>query len=316
MRIVKSIVSSWIGHKNTRSSAAIAFYTIFSITPLLAIGVGAVGLFISKANAQKVIVDQVARIASAEAAAIVKTILLNFKLQASGKIASVFFIIVMIYSASMVFDELRTALNKIFGVKRHENSKERFLVFIRGRIISGLFAFSAGALVIANIIVSTSLTILGKLTRFFPHIGTKASFHKIGFINQSVSFLIVSITFFCFFRFLPHTRPSTKNIVPGIITSVILFEAGKYLLKLYLTGTMVTSSFGAGGTFVAAIVWVYYSVQTILLGAEVSNYFENKDLHSLPKSKRKLIVRMRGKKTDLEKHSDKNESPDTIDSLS
>lgn len=286
MRIVKSVISAWIGHKNSSASAAIAFFTIFSVAPLLALGVGFAGLFISKAHAQKEIVEQISRIASPEAAAIVKTLLLNFQVESTGKLASFILIMLMIYSASMVFDELRTALSRIFGVKRHETKRERLLIFLKGRIISGLFAFSAGILVVANFFVSTSLIILTELIRYFPEIAQKTSLYWIALVNHSVSFLIVFIIFFCFFRFLPQTRPSTRNMIPGILTSVIMFELGKYFLRLYLTKTMLASSFGAGGTLVAAILWVYYSVQTILLGAEISNYFETRDIHRLIRSKR------------------------------
>lgn len=287
--IVKSVGSAWIAHRNTSASASIAFYTVFSITPLLAIGVGAAGLFISKASAQNEIVSHVARIASPEAAAIVKTVLQNFRVEDTGTLASVVLLLLMIYSASMVFEELRTALNRIFGVRKHETAKEQIYVFIRGRVIAGLFAFSAGFLVVANLFISTFLTVFEKLIHYFPDFTQKMSFYWIFFLNQSVSFLVVSIIFFCFFRFLPHKRPSFRNMFPGIMLSAVLFESGKYLLKLYLTKTTVASSFGAGGTLVAAIVWVYYSVQIILLGAEVSNYMENIAMHRYPASVRRKM---------------------------
>lgn len=286
-RIVKSIISSWIAHKNTSASAAIAFYTIFSITPLLAIGVGAAGLFISTAEAKKEIVAQIARIASPEAAAIVKTVLLNFKVPLTGKFASTILIVLMIYSASMVFDELSTALNRIFGLKRQNNTREQLFILIKGRVISGLFAFSAGFLVVANFFVSTFLTIFEKFIKFFPEFAGITSLNWIAFINQCVSFLLVSLIFLLFYKFLPRKKPTAKNMLPGIMLSAFLFEGGKYLLKLYLTKTMLASSFGAGGTLVAAIMWVYFSVQIILLGAEVSIYIENKAMHKISKSIKK-----------------------------
>lgn len=287
-RIIKSIISSWIAHKNTSASASIAFYTIFSITPLLAIGVGAAGLFISKAYAQSEIVSQIARIASPEAAAIVKTVLLNFKVPETGRLASTVLILLMIYSASMVFDELSNALNIIFGLKRLETKKDQLSVFIKGRIVSGIFAFSAGFLVVSNFFVSAFLTVFEKMIKFFPQFTGNSYFYWVSFLNQFISFLVVFLIFFCFFRFLPIKKPGIKNLLPGILLSSLLFEGGKYLLKLYFTKTMVASSFGAGGTLVAAIVWVYYSVQIILLGAEVSNYMENKEMHKYPKSIRRL----------------------------
>jgi len=287
-RTVKSIISSWIAHKNTSASAAIAFYTIFSITPLLAIGVGAAGLFISKSYAQQEIVSQIARIASPEAAAIVKTVLLNFRVPKTGRLASTILIFVMIYSASMVFDELSNALNKIYGLKRLETTKDQLLIFIKGRIISGIFAFSAGFLVVANFFVSAFLSIFEKLVNFFPKVVDGAAFYWIAILNQAVSFIVVFIIFFCFFRFLPRQKLSIKNMLPGILLSSILFEIGKFLLKLYLTKTMMASSFGAGGTLVAAIVWVYYSVQIILLGAEVSSYIEHKEMRRYSKTGRIL----------------------------
>lgn len=290
-KIVRSVASSWIAHKNTSTSAAIAFYTVFSITPLLAIGVGAAGLFISRASAQNEIVAQVARLASPEAAAIVRTVLLNFRIETTGTFASVVLLMLMIYSASMVFEELRTALNRIFGVKKHETAKDQLYVFVRGRVISGIFAFSAGFLAVANLFISTFLTVFEKMIQYFPDSTRKMSFYWISFLNQSISFLVVFIIFFCFFRFLPQKRPSFRNMIPGIMLSAFLFESGKYLLKLYLTKTTLASSFGAGGTLVAAIVWVYYSVQIILLGAEVSNYMENLAMHRYPASVRRRMRR-------------------------
>lgn len=287
-RIAKSIISSWIAHKNTSASAAIAFYTIFSITPLLAIGVGAAGLFISTVDAKNVIVSQIYRIASPEAAAIVKTVLMNFQVPETGRFASTILVFLMIYSASMVFDELSSALNRIFGLKRQENQREQFFIYIKGRLISGLFAFSAGFLVVANFFVSTFLTVFEKFIDFFPQFTEITSLNWIVILNQCVSFFVVALIFLLFFRFLPRKKPTMLMMIPGIIISAFLFECGKYLLKLYLTRTMMASSFGAGGTLVAAIVWVYYSVQIILLGAEISNYIENRSLHNLPKSIRRL----------------------------
>lgn len=275
-KAVRSIITSWVQHKNTRASAAIAFYTIFSITPLLAIGVGVTGIFINKIEAKQEIVAQIAKIASPEAASVAKTVLNNFKVPDTGRLASFFLVILLIYSASMVFDELRNALNSIFGAKKHEDPKEQLLIFLKARLVSGLFAFSAGLLVVLNFFISTFLTIIEKLTRFFPQFKIHHKFIWIAILNQGVSFVVVSLIFFCFYRFLPRKRPEISSIVPGVIFSAFMFEAGKYFLKLYLTQTMVTSSFGAGGTIVAAIVWVYYSVQIVLLGAELSNYLDKR----------------------------------------
>ena len=261
----KKAFFAWDDHEAPRLGAALAFYTLLSLAPLviLVMAVGAIAFGHSAAQDQ--IISQVQGMIGSDGANAVRTMIANAQKPASGILASVVGVITLLFGASGVFGELRSALNKIWGVKPVSGSgiagliKERFFSF--GMVLA------IGFLLLVSLVVSAALAALGKFCGGILPVPEWV----LSAINFILSFAGVAILFALIFKYVPETRIAWTDVTTGAIATAFLFTVGKFLIGLYLGRTGLGSAYWAAGSLIVVIVWVYYSAMIFFFGAEFTH---------------------------------------------
>ncbi len=270
--LLKETYTKWSDHNASRLCASVAFYTLLSLAPLLLIMVAITSLVFNQQQAQNVLIDQARQMMGSRGAETVHLLLQRKPAESSGIIASVIAFITLLFGASGVFNELRQALNVIWDATPKNESG------IMGMIRERLFAFAmvlcVGLLLLVSLLLSTGVAFIGK---FFNQVVPIPPF-ALEIINFIVSFVIISFLFALMFKYVPALHISWRNVRVGAIGSALLFTIGKVLLGLYLGKASVGSAYGAAGSLVVVVVWVYYSAQIFFFGAEFTRVYA--DAHS------------------------------------
>jgi membrane protein len=260
--ILKKAGNSWLEDKASRMGAALAYYSVFSVAPLLLVALGITGVFFGERAAKKELHQQISETVGAPVAGAVEEILGNIHRSGSGVPGSVIGVAILLFGASGVFAELQDALNTIWKVTPQPGAG--VWAVIRDRLVSFLVVVSSGVLLIASLVVSTAVVGFQEALRT----GMPGGDWLWWLCNLVVSFGIVAILFALIYELLPDTTVQWRDVWLGAILAALLFTLGKYLIGLYLTRGAVTSAFGAAGSVIVLLVWVYYSSQILLFGAE------------------------------------------------
>jgi membrane protein len=267
LSIFKITFASWNKHEAPRLGAALAFYTILSLSPLVIIVVALGGLIFSRSTAQTHILSEVQGMIGPDGGKAVASMLANAQKPAAGIIGTIVGLLSLLFGASGVFTELRSALNLIWEVKPEETSG--IVGLVRERFFSFGMVLSIGFLLLVSLVLSTVLAAVGK---FFggllpvPSVVLEA-------VNFLLSYLGVAALFGLIFRFVPEAKVRWNNVWLGACVTAILFTIGKTLIGLYLGKSSVGSTYGAAGSVIVVIVWVYYSAQIFFFGAEFTHAY-------------------------------------------
>ena len=265
--LLKRTYSIWSDHNAPRLGASVAFYTLLSFAPLLVLTVAVVALVFGEQRARAGLIDQARQMVGDRGADTVKSLLSHAQKFSSGFIASIIAFVTLLFGASGVFAELRDALNIIWDAQPTHKS------CLTGMIKHRLFVFgmvlSVGFLLLVSLMISAGLAFLGK---FFGELLPLPAF-VFEIVNFAVSFLVIAALFALLFKFVPARQISWRDVRIGAIGTAILFTLGKAVLGLYLGKASVGSAYGAAGSLVAVIVWVYYSAQIFFFGAEFTRVY-------------------------------------------
>jgi membrane protein len=275
LSILKTTFASWNKHEAPRLGAALAFYTILSLSPLVIIVVAVGGLMFSRSTAQTHILNQVQGMIGPDGGKAVQAMLANAQKPSAGVLGTIVGLLSLLFGASGVFTELRSALNLIWGVKQEETSG--IWQLLRERFFSFGMVLSIGFLLLVSLVLSTVLAAIGK---FFGGLLPVPSL-VLEVINFLVSYIGVAALFGLIFRFVPEAKVRLNKVWLGACVTAILFTIGKTLIGLYLGKTSVGSTYGAAGSVIVVIVWVYYSAQIFFFGAEFTHAYAE---HELPAS--------------------------------
>lgn len=261
--LMKDAALAWNNYGAASMGAAIAFYTIFSIAPLLIITMAIAGFFFGADAAQGQIYAQTRSLVGAEGATALQGLVMSASRPTEGIIATVLGLIFMIFGATGVFAELQGAMDRIWQTPvKTEQSGLWYL--IRRRILTFGLLLSIAFLLLVSLAVSAFLSTIQSLWT--------SQTDELEFvwqlINFVVSFMIVTGLFALIFKLLPRVSVAWTDVLIGAAFTALLFNIGKFLIGLYIGKTGVVSAFGASGTLIAMVVWVYYSAQIFLLGAE------------------------------------------------
>ena len=263
--MLRESFSAWNQHEVPRMGAALAFYTILSLAPLVILVISIVALVIGESSAQDQLIGQVRNMVGNKGAEAVKGLIDQAREPAAGSFAVVIGVITLLIGASGVFGELRSALNKIWNVApRHENG---VWAEVRLRFFSFGMVLAVGFLLLVSLLVGTALAAVGK---FFGGMLPLPEF-VLGGINLMVSLGGTVILFALMFRYVPEKKIAWRRLWVGATATAVLFTLGKFLIGLYLGKAGVGSAYGAAGSFVVLIVWVYYSAMIFLFGAEFTH---------------------------------------------
>jgi membrane protein len=260
---LKSAVSRWIADKGPRLGAALAFYSVLSLAPLLLLVVAIAGLVFERDAARQEVVEQMRQLVGKPGADAVETMMKSADEPTTGIVASVVGLVTLLFGAAGVFGELQDAMNSIWRAKPKSN--HWFRTFLKDRLFSFSMVLGTGFLLMVSLVVSAALHAL----QSFLNISAAANV-MFFILNLVVSLVIFAGLFTLIFKFVPDAKvPWGPALLSGFVTAV-LFSVGKFLLGAYLGRASFMSPYGAAGSFVVVIVWVYYSAQILYFGAELS----------------------------------------------
>ncbi len=254
--------SQWSDRNAPRLGAALAYYTLLSIAPLLILLVAILGLVFDKNTAEHQLLGQVQDMVGASAAKSLRSVLDNAHQTSSGIIASIIALVTLLFGASGVFVELRDSLNTIWNAPPRPSSN--WLSMLWQRIVSFGMVLALGFLLLASLVLSAGLAIV---TKFFESYLPLRVAVVSEFANFVLPLLALSVLFALVFKFVPDVPVDWRDVTIGAIATALFFQVGKAALALYLATAGVGSTYGAAGSLVAFVVWVYYSAQIFLFGA-------------------------------------------------
>jgi membrane protein len=266
-QLLSSTFTQFRADKVPRMGAALAYYTIFSITPLVVISIAVAGVVFGREAAQGAIVDEIRGVVGVQTARIIEAMIMAADRPASGLLATIVGIVVLLVGASGVFGEMRDALNTIWDV---QSGRQRGLLgFIKDRFASFTMVAGVGFLLLVSLVVSAALSALGALWRLYLPMSQ--------FLLQAIDFLVslgvIGLLFAMIYRVLPAVRLAWRDVWAGAGISALLFTVGKAAIGLYLGRTATASTYGAAGALVVLMVWVYYSAQIFYFGAEFTRLY-------------------------------------------
>jgi membrane protein len=265
--ILKQTVSEFSGDKVPRLGAALAYYTIFSLAPLLLIVIAISGLVFGHDAAQGKIFGQLRGALGPTTAAAMQEMVKNAAKPKTGTIATILGVVTLLLGASGVFGQLKDALNTIWDVKPKEG--RGIMGMVKDRFFSFAMVFGLGFLLLVSLIIDTAIGAMGKYAG--SHLpGGEALWH---IVELAFSFVVITVLMAGIFRLLPDLKIEWRDVWLGAALTSILFVLGKFALGIYFAKSAVGSSFGAAGSLVLVLLWVYYSAQILLFGAEFTQVY-------------------------------------------
>ena len=258
--MLQETVADYIEDEALSRGAAIAYYTIFSIAPVLVICIAIAGLVFGEEAAQGAMVGQLRGMMGDQAAEAIQTMIASAGNKTSGIWATVIGIITLLITATGVFGEMQASLNLIWKAQ----APTGVTGILKARAAGLGLVATLGFLLLVSLVVSAALTALGaSLNRVVPGMDT-----ILRLANFLFSFLMVSALFAAIYKILPDRQLRWKDVGVGAVATAFLFTVGKTLIGLYIGSSSVASSYGAAGALVIVLLWIYYSSQIFLLGAE------------------------------------------------
>jgi membrane protein len=265
-QLLKQTVLDWFSHRCISKGAALAFYALFSMAPILVLVIAVAGAVFGPDAAAGEIVRQLERLAGHEGAAAVEAMIKGANDPAAGGLASLIALITLFVGSTTAFAELKQSLDEIWFER---NVPDRGVVAaIRTRLVS------FGLVLVLGFLLLVSLAVNAALAAFAHFWSTAAGGSDLAvMLSSCVTFLVITVLFAAIYKLLPPVRLSWSDVVVGSLLTALLFEAGKYFIGLYLGNASVTSAFGAAGSFGVLALWVYYSAQIFFLGAEFTRLY-------------------------------------------
>lgn len=264
LRLFWSAVQSFSADKVPRLGAALAYYTLFAIAPVLLVVIAIAGALFGEAAVRGEIVGQIEGVMGREGAVAVQQLLEGAARPREGRLASIIGGATFFLATTGAFLELQGALNAIWRVRPKQDSGINFLRVVRRRLLSFGIVVTLGFLLMVSLAVSAALSALA------GWIGARVPGFDIllSVVNIAVSLLVISALFALLFKVLPDVELTWRDVGLGALVTGILFTIGKELMSIYLGQSATASTYGAAGSVVILLLWVYYSSQIVLLGAE------------------------------------------------
>ena len=261
--LVKKSVTSWIDDYAPSMGAAISYYTVFSIAPLLLIVIAVAGFVWGREAVQGQIVEQLSGLIGKDGASGIQALIQSANKPVQGLVATVISIFILIIGATTVFAELQSSLDRIWDAPAAKKASGLWAT-LRSRLLSLGFILCLGFLLSVSLVFGAGVAAFGSWANgLFPGWET-----VLQLLNIVISLVIATVLFAMIYKLMPQARVSWGDVWVGAVVTAVLFEVGKTLIGLYIGKSGVTSSFAAAGSLVVLLVWVYYSSQIFLLGAE------------------------------------------------
>ena len=261
--LIKDAAIGWSDHRASRMGAALAFYTVFSLGPVLLLAVAVAGFFFGQGIARGEIHQQISSMIGPQAAAEVQMVLMRAHRPTAGLVATVISVVTLLLSADTALVELKSGLDEIWGVA--VDSRRWYWAYLRTRLVSIALILALGLLLLASLLFSAALGALEAVSRGIIVVGV-----ILKWTNSLISFGLAALLFATVYKVLPSVRLAWKDVAVGALITATLFIVGKYAIGVYLGSSTVASTYGAAGSLIVVLLWVYYSAQIFLLGAELT----------------------------------------------
>jgi membrane protein len=287
LKVLISAGKNWNSDNAFKHSAAVSFYTLFSLAPITIIAVGMAGVVFGKEVAQKQFSAQMSQLIGQSSADVIQQAMAASELKEKGWMSTAIGIGLLIVGATTVFGQLQDSLNAIWGVTA-KPSRHGWMVIIVQRLISFAMVLTVGFLLLTSLVLSTALTAAIDLTSGWLSVPPWA-LHSADLL---VGLVVITVLFALLFKVLPDVEVRWKEVWRGAFITAVLFSIGRFLIALYLGHSTIASTYGAAGSLVALLIWIYYSCAILFYGAEfVRAYRAVHDLPVTPKSTAVLVRR-------------------------
>ena len=265
--VAKEAAENWSAHKDSRQGAALAYYSVFSIGPLIVIAIAVAGFVFGRDAVTGEVASTIKDLIGETGAQAVQAMLADAGRPRAGLLASALGIGTLLLAAIGVVVQLKDALNTVWEVERTPGTGVWY--YLRSYILSFAGVLAVGFLLMVSLLVTTVLAAVGKYTAGYGH---EWLLH---FLNLIVSFSVITVLFAMMFKWLPDTPVDWHDVWLGAVSTAVFFEIGKLAIGFYIGQQGLESAYGAAASIIVVLVWVYYSSQIILMGAEITHAFAN-----------------------------------------
>ncbi len=286
--LLRAAVEKWNADRAPRLSAALAYYATFSLAPLVIVTIWMASLIFGNSTAQSYLLEQIGRVFGPDSAAFVQA-MIAARQNPSSVLISLIVLAGLLFGATGLFFGMQDALNSVWQVppKPPRNLWRALLGIFQDRALAFVMVLASGGLLIASLAVSTLLTVLDPLLSVLqPRSATALST-----IDLLTSFVLTALLFAVLYRVLPETHVRWREVWLGALSAALLFTVGRFALSLYLTYSNVRTIFGAASSFVVVLIWIYYSAQMFLYGAEVCFVYAQRHTQPITKASRQARPR-------------------------
>jgi len=305
--ILKNSFSGFSNDKIMKLSASLAYYTVFSVGPLLIVIVSICSIFFGREAIEGTIYGQIQSFVGQDAAAQLQEIIKNAAIGGKGHIAVVIGIITLLIGATSMFAEMQDSINTIWGLKA-KPQKKGWVILIKNRLLSFGVIGSLGFLLLVSLAISGLIEALSKRLQAHFHNVAVVAFY---IINLIITFGVISALFAVIFRVLPDAKIKWKDVMAGAIATAVLFMLGKFAISFYISKTNVGSTYGTAGSLVVLLVWIYYSSVILYFGAEFTKAYAIKYGDSIRQNDYAVATKTlevdEGKKSLQQVHEEKKE---------
>jgi membrane protein len=268
-QLLREAYAEWSADNAQRLGAALSYYTVFSVAPLLILSIAVVGMAFGKDAAQGRVMDQVQGLLGPQAAAAIQSMIAHSRSFSSGIVATAIGIATLLFGASGAFTELQSSLNEIWDAPQRRD--RGWWKLVKSRFLSFTMVLGTGFLLLVSLILSALLSALsGYADHLLP---TAISHYTLFAIHAGISLVVIAVLFTLIYKVLPDVQTSWRDVWIGGLMTALLFTVGKFLIGLYLGRASATSAYGAAGSLIVFLLWVYYSAQILYFGAEFTQVY-------------------------------------------
>lgn len=268
---IKEVFSGFSDDKAMKYSASLSYYTVFSIAPMIIVIISAAGIVFGREAVQGKVFGQIKGLVGEEAAIQVQSIISNTHSSGNTIVASIVSAVVVVLGATGVFGEIQDSINSIWGLK--SKPKSGIIKVVLNRFISFSLIISLGFVLMVSLAVNAFVSVItSQLANIIPGAGT----YFLMIVNQALIFFILSFLFAVIFKVLPDAKIKWRDVSKGAMLTAILFMIGKYLIGIYVEKSNLTSVYGAAGSIIIIMVWVYYTAIILYFGAEFTKVYSIK----------------------------------------
>lgn len=264
--LLRDAAAGWLRHQASRTGAALAFYTVFSLAPVLTLSIAIAGFFFGEAAARGEIVNQIGDLIGADGAHAIQTVLQNANRPGTGLIPTTVSIVTLFLGANTALAELKAGLDQTWDVPAER--RQGFWYLLRTRLLSVGLILALGFLMLVSLVISAALA---ALARFWG--GERLLDIALSWVNFLLAFVLVAALFATIYKVLPSVRVAWRDAVIGSFVTALLFTAGKFAIGAYISHSGVASTYGAASSVILLLLWVYYSTQIMLYGAEFTRAY-------------------------------------------